>query len=236
MAITHLGLDSSTGTASTTLAIVNGTVAVGDMRRLRSKINGTPTITSISGGNCTTWTKVAGPDTDTNGTAAKHEMWIGTVTNTNSTGKETITITWSATVTGLGIDFICRSFSNGNATTTWARDGAALTFKNNASTTTITYPTGTATNAGELYTGGARCPSGGSYGTPGGTPASGWVTGTDANGNPDIYNLSVGSGSIAPTQSTTATLSYANGVLIIATIPAVTVWDPSVLSQRMSMM
>jgi hypothetical protein len=215
VAITVVGnLDSSTGTATTTLTLT-AAAAIGDVRVLVTKINSaTINVSSLSGGNATSWTKVAGPDNDTNATVARHEIWIGTVANANTSQHETITVTWSASVTGISIDLDCRTFSNGNTATTWARDGAALTFKNNASSTTITYPTGTAAGAGELYVGHARCPSGGSYGTPTGSGAT-WVTTTDANGNPYIYTLSSASGSNAPTQSTTATLSYATGVLLI---------------------
>jgi hypothetical protein len=217
MAITANGsLDSATGTALTALTLT-ATSAVGDVRCFFTKVNSnTITVSSLSGGNATTWTRVAGPSVDTNGTAATHELWIGTCTGAGTTS---ITVTWSATPTGLGTDLDCRTFSNSDTTTTWAKDGSASGFNNNASSTTITYPSLTAAGSGELYIGHARCPSGGTYGTPTGSGDT-WVTATDANGNPYIYTLSSASGTNAPTQSTTATLSHAIGVLIIATIPS----------------
>lgn len=224
MAITVVGsLDSATGTALTTLTLT-AAASVGDVRVLVTVLGSASiNVSSISGGNCGSgWSKVAGPDSDTNGTSKRHEMWIGTVANGNTSGHETITITWSSSTAGLATDLDCRTFTNSNTATTWARDGAALTFKNNVASTTITYPTGTAAGTGELYVGHARCPAGGSYGTPSGTPSSGWVTTTDANGNPYIYNVNVGSGSVAPTQSTSSTVSYATGVLLIAS--STTTW------------
>jgi hypothetical protein len=109
---------------------------------------------------------------------------------------------------------VCQTFTTGNTGTTWARDGSALALLNNSSSTTVTYPTGTAAGTGELYFGHGRCASGASYGQPaGGTEV------TDANGNPTIYLLNAGAGSVSPTHTSAATLSYTIGVLVIATVP-----------------
>lgn len=217
MAITVVGsLDSATGTALTTLTLT-ATAAVGDVRVLVTVLgSSTINVSSISGGNATSWTRVAGPTNDTNGTIKRHEMWIGTVANGNTSGHETITITWASSTAGLATDLDCRTFSNSNTATTWARDGSQSGFNNNASAATITYPSLTAAGSGELYVGHARVPSGGSFGTPTGGGFT-WVTNTDANGNPVIYSVSTGSGTVAPTQSTTASVSHAIGVLLIAT-------------------
>lgn len=224
MAITVIGnLDSVTGTALTTLTVTS-TVAVGDCRVLFVKIgNGLDSVASVSGGNCAasggaagSWARVAGPTVDTNATAHTHEIWLGTVSNTNSTGKETITLTYSLSIVGIGTDLDARAFSSGlGSGTTWAKDGSQSGFNNNASSASITYPSLTAAGSGELYVGHSRTPSGGSYGTPAGGGFT-WVTTTDANGNPYIYSLSTGSGTVAPTQSTSASTSFAIGVLITA--------------------
>jgi hypothetical protein len=217
MAITVIGnLDSSTGTALTSLTLT-ASASVGSVRAFGAKANRTTgNISSLSGGNVTTWSRVAGPTVDTAGTAATHELWIGTCT---SSGTTAITVTWSGTITGISTDLYCRTFDNGNASTTWALDGSAAGFKDNTASTTITYPSLSASGAGELYFAHARCPSGGSYGTPTGQSLT-WVTTTDANGNPYIYTLSSASGTNAPTQSTTSTDSHAIAALIVATIPS----------------
>jgi hypothetical protein len=245
MPITSFAFDSSTGTGTLTLTLSNGTAAaIGSLRRLRAKYaSNTLSISTVAGGNCNIssgagagkWTRILGPTADTNATVNRHEVWIGTASNGNSTGKETITLTWSGTITGIGVDLMCRTFDNGDTTTTWALDGTQQGLVNNASSATITYPSLTAAGAGELATGGARCPSGGSYGTPTGGGFT-WVTATDANGNPDIYSLSAGSGTVAPTQSTTATISHADLVLIVATVPGVAAVRPdlSVIEQSVN--
>lgn len=218
MAITANGtLASVTGTALTSLTLV-ATSAIGDLRVFYSKVNSaTRSVSSLSGGNVTTWTRIAGPSVDTATTAGNHEIWIGICT---SAGTTAITVTWSGSVTGLGTDLDCQTFSFGSALTTWVLDGSQSGFLNNASSATITYPSLIATNGAQLYVGHSRNPSGGTYGTPTGGGFT-WVTQTDANGNTYIYSLSTGPGTVAPTQSSVATLSYAIGALIIAGIPGV---------------
>lgn len=226
MAITANGTVASvTGTALTSLTLA-ATSAIGQVRVFFSKVtSNTITVSGLSGGNCPAsgsgtpgqWTRVAGPSVDTASTIGTHEIWLGVCT---SAGTTAITVTWSGAVTGLAIDLDCQTFSFGDATTIWVKDGAQSGFLNNASTTTVTYPSLTATNAAELYVGHSRNPSGGTYGTPAGGGFT-WVTQTDANGNTFIYSLSTGSGTVAPTQTSTATLSYAIGVLIMVYLPLV---------------
>jgi hypothetical protein len=218
VAITVVGsLDSSTGTAPTTLTLT-AVAAVGDARVFRHKVNSTTiAATALSGGNCTSWTQVAGPTNDNQGTVARHAIWIGTVVNANSSQHETITITWSASISGISVDLDCQTFSNSNTATTWAKDGSASGLVNNASSTTITYPSLTAAGTGELYAGFARASTGGAYGNP-----AGGTSRTDANGNPAIYLLNAGSGTVAPTQTSNATISNCMGVLLIASAGPVT--------------
>lgn len=224
MTITVVGnLDSATGTALTSLTLT-AAAAVGDVRVLVTKLTtSTIGVATVSGGNCdissgasaTRWKSVAGPTNDTAGTVGRHEIWIGVVSNANTSQHETITLTWASSTAGLATDLDCRTFSNGNTATTWARDGTQSGFKDNATSTTITYPTLTAAGSGELAVFKARAPSGGAYGTPSGGGFT-WVTTTDANGNPYIYSVSAGSGTVAPTQTTNSTDSHAIGVLLIA--------------------
>lgn len=209
MAITVVGgLDSATGTALTSLTLT-ASCSVGSVRVFRSKANSTTiSPSSLSGGNVTTWTQGAGPSNDNQGTVARHSIWYGTCT---SAGTTAITVTWSASITGIATDLDCQTFDAGNTATTWARDGSALAIVNNASSTTITYPSGTAAGTGELYVGYARASTGGAYGNP-----TGGTSRTDANGNPAIYLLNAGSGTVAPTQTSNATISNSMGILLIA--------------------
>jgi hypothetical protein len=212
VAITVVGaLDSSTGTAPTTL-VLTAVAAVGDVRVFRHKVNSTTiAATALSGGNCASWTQVAGPTNDNQGTVGRHAIWIGTVANANTSQHETITITWSASITGISVDLDCQTFSNSNTATTWAKDGSASGLVNNTSSTTISYPSLTAAGTGELYVGYARASTGSGYGNP-----AGGTSRTDANGNPAIYLLNAGSGTVAPTQTSAATVSNCMGVLLIA--------------------
>jgi hypothetical protein len=185
--------------------------AVGDVRVFRSSVVSTTVApSSLSGGNCTNWTQGFGPTNDNQGTVRRHSVWYGTVANGNGSGHETITITWSGSISGITADLDCLTFSAGSSSTTWSRDGSALTLVNNASSTTITYPTATAGGTGRVYAGFARASSGGSYGNP-----AGGTSQTDANGNPAIYLLNAGSGSVAPTQTSNATISNTAGLLLL---------------------
>ena len=218
-------LDSATGTALTSLTLT-AAASLGAIRICHFKwASATQTVATVSGGNC----PASGSGTpgawalavayyDNGSTVNRHEIWYGTVTNANATQKESISWTSSGSLTGLGTDLSNRTFDWGNTAIIWKHDSAAGTgTRNNTSSTTITYPSVTALHGSEVAVYKARAPSGSGYGAPGGTPASGWVTATDANGNPYIYNLSVGSGTVAPTQTSAATTSNTIGALFIAT-------------------
>lgn len=213
MAITSVGsVDAAVGTALTTLTLAVA-AAIGDVRILTTKLNSsTINVSSVAGGNVATWTKVQGPTNDTNGTIARHEMWIGTVANGNTSGHETITVTWSSSVTGIADDFDCKTLTNSNTATTWAMDGTQSGLNNNASSTTVTFPTLTAAGNGEAYVGYARCPSSASYSSPVSCTVE-----TDIDGNPFVVNLNVSAGSITPTAlANVATFSYSTAVLLVA--------------------
>jgi hypothetical protein len=197
------------GTGVTTLSI--NPTAVGNGVALYVKIpDAVSHVTSVIGGNCAWTGPIAGPTVDTSGTPHTHETWLGTA---SATGAQTVTVANSA---ASAMDLDAQQANSGlGATTVWARDGAALTFKNNASSTTITYPTGTPTTSA-WYVGHGRTPSG--AGLSGAT--SGYVYTTDANGNQFINHPSV-SGATAPTgTSSGATTSFCMGVLIVASLPA----------------
>jgi Concanavalin A-like lectin/glucanases superfamily/IPT/TIG domain len=161
------------------------------------------------------WQRVADPVVDTYSTPHTHEMWLGTVTATGST---IITVTNSG---GTVMDLCGQEGSSGlGASTTWSRDGTQQGFRNNATSTTVTYPTLTpAASAWACYHG--RCPNGSSYS---GTTA-GYVSTTDANGNQFINNPVVSAGTSPTSTSSVSTPSFCIGVLIaaVASAPAPTV-------------
>lgn len=207
MAITAVGtLASNTG--ALTLAVSPATI--GNCLVVFIKVpSATATLTGISGGGCTSWLLLSGPVVDTNTTAHTHYFYRGVVT---TTGASTITITLSA---GTAADIDSQEFTAGSTAATWALDGTQSGFLNNATSTTIAYPSLTPSSTG-LYVGHSRVPSGLSY-----TGPTGYVAQVDLNSNPYIYNTSV-SATAAPTQGDTASSnSFSAAVIVVATVPAV---------------
>ena len=130
--ITPVGtLISSTGTALATLAVTPKTL--GDVLVVFAEVDAATTLSSVSGGGVTTWTKgvqfagSSGVDT---------EIWFGKVT---STGCFTVTFSWSSSVSGRSVEYGAQEFSAGRgASTTWTLDKAGTS--NGASSTTVPFP------------------------------------------------------------------------------------------------
>ncbi len=141
--ITAVGsLVSAHGVALTTLAVSPKTV--GDVMVV-GIMGQTLSVSSISGGGVTTWKKAAqfqgaeGNDV---------ELWYGTVT---STGASTITFSWSGTLSN-GIEYCAQEYTAGlGSATVWAADKTGTV--NGASSTSVPFPSLTATGSGELYVG-----------------------------------------------------------------------------------
>ncbi|HLN42637.1 MAG TPA: IPT/TIG domain-containing protein, partial [Acidimicrobiales bacterium] len=179
---------SSSGAGDTTLPVT--THNVGDVLVVSAEPGAaTPTLSSISGGGVTTWTKgVAFAGTVT---TRDVEIWYGTVT---ATAAATITFNWSSALGSQVSDYSAQEFTAGlGAGAVWTADGSGHS-DNTVSSTTVTYPPLTPSGSGELYFGFADMPS---------APSAGATTGFSypptANGNQVAFNPATGSGLISPT-------------------------------------
>jgi RHS repeat-associated protein len=105
------------------------------------------TVSSLSGGGVTTWTKATG---FTGSPGFDQELWYGKVT---TPGASIITPTWSGSIAGREVEYATQEFSSASgSSTTWAVDHSG-TQDNPTSSTTITYPSLSPTGSGELYFG-----------------------------------------------------------------------------------
>src|SRR6266702_4456930 len=191
--------------------LVMSPAAVGNAIALYVKIpDGVHVVTSVVDTKNASWQRVADPNVDGGSIPHTHEVWLGTVTATGST---TITVTNSG---GTVMDLDGQEASSGLGTSTaWSRDGTQQGFRNNAASTTVTYPTLTpAASAWACYH--ARGPNASSYS---GTTA-GYTSTTDANGNQFINNPVVSSATSPTSTANASTPSHCIGVLIKAAASA----------------
>jgi hypothetical protein len=218
-------LASNIATGATTLAHTNN--AVGNVLILGTKVTSTTiTVSTVTGGGATNWVKIAGSNNDG---SRSQELWMGTVT---TTGAQTITLTFSASVAAIAVDLGAQEFSSSLGTAAiWMAETSS--FLNNGASTTVTWPTlAPHVRASELYVGQARIPS---AGTLSGLTA-GFTSQVDANGNPFIYGLDV-TASVSPTQTDSS--SAANATLAVLITDAgwlvlqsnLGALDPGVISQ-----
>ncbi|HSX37021.1 MAG TPA: hypothetical protein VLG13_02805, partial [Patescibacteria group bacterium] len=141
--ISHVNKWSNSGSAVTTVSV--SPASVGNLLVFYSWATNNVTVSSVSGGGVTNWTKV---NSDTSGGGKGNiEMWRGVVT---TAGSGTITVTYSG---GAGTnEIVAQEFSMGSSNGTWAVDTSG-TSVSSTNQTTINYPSLTATNASELYAG-----------------------------------------------------------------------------------
>jgi hypothetical protein len=149
---------TNSSTASTTLSVTP--VNVGDELVYDGSLSkASDTITGISGGGVTTWTRVnalAG-----NGTANRVEEWMGTVT---TTGSSSITVTYNSFPSAYE-DAVTEFTAVGvGAFTTWGIDSSSTQLNASASTT-ISYPSITSEGNAEVYIGYADPQNAGSAGS-----------------------------------------------------------------------
>ena len=162
------------------------------------------TVTSVSGGGVTTWTRAVQFDGSVGG---DEELWYGKVT---TVGASTVTFTWSSSVSGDANEYGAQEFSAGlGASTVWATDKTGT--GNGASSTSVPYPTLTPSAAGELYFGYSLVANTAAAGT-----ASGFTYVVTAEANSVAYDTDV-TGAVSPvaTQSPAGT-SSAVGMLLSA--------------------
>ncbi len=201
------GLDSKAGNGTTTLSV--SPQHVGDLMTLAIKIcSPTVSVSSVSGGGVTSWTKAVGPYTAYKDTEL--EIFTGVV---STKGSSTITVTFSASVRSVYVGLAAREFSGSAGTsTTWALDtGAGIA---NASSSTVTFPKLTPSTTGELYFGYAALANTGSAGT---TPGFTYATTVDA----DLVTYDTGvMGTVQPSaRQSPAGVSGAVAILVGATGP-----------------
>jgi len=196
---------SGSGSDDTTLAVTTHNVGDVLVATAEPGLSTTPSITSISGGGVTTWTKGASFVGSTQ--ARDVEIWYGTVT---ATGPGTITFNWSSSVAALTPEYSSEEFTAGlGAGAVWTLDKSGHS-DNTASVTTVTYPSLTPTAGGELYYGFADVPT-----TPAAGSTAGFTYTTTANFNQVAYNPNSGTGAIQPTSTQlTADPSVAVGIFL----------------------
>jgi hypothetical protein len=178
----------------------------------------TLTVTSIVGGGVTVWNyaiRYVGV-----GEPRAYEIWYGVVT---MTGPSTITFNLSSPNSGSTAEYEAQEFNAAGlgAGTIWTFDTANT--KENASSTTLTYPSLTPARAGELYFGFVDMPS---PPNPSGTPA-GFTFINTADANQVAYNAV--SGAVSPMSSqAVANLSSSVAVLLgVQPPPSVTSISPT---------
>jgi YD repeat-containing protein len=141
-------LQDASGSGQSTLSV--DPQHVGDALVLGVEISGTlsTTVTSVSGGGAT-WQKITDSGSDAYA-GIDGELWVGTVT---TTGSSTITVSYSASVSSQWIVLAAQEYSSSaGASTTWDVDTSGDSH-NDTSSTTVTFPSLTPSDDGELYVG-----------------------------------------------------------------------------------
>ena len=168
-----------------------GPQVTGDVLLVSVDSHATLGVTSVSGGDVTTWKRA------TQFVSARGhdiELWFGIVT---STGPAQITFTWpSPGVAGFWTEYTSQEFTAGlGATTAWSIDNGQAGTLNGASSTVVPYPTLTPTAPGDLYYGYAGMPNSPSVGS-----SSGFTYEVTEGQNIIAYNTDV-TGKVSPTAS-----------------------------------
>jgi hypothetical protein len=141
--ISYVNSWSTSGTGVTSLA--DSPTSVGNLVVLYSHATNNVSVTGISGGGVTNWTKVTS-NTNTTG-QGNNEMWRGVVTGS---GSSTINVTYSAAAGANEIT--AQEFTMGSSSGTWAVDTSGTAI-NSGSQTIVNYPSLTPMSSSELYTG-----------------------------------------------------------------------------------
>jgi hypothetical protein len=186
---------SSTVSLTGTLGV--SPVNLGDLMTLAIFASKGNTITSVSGGGVTTWSRIIGANSE--------ELWRGVVT---TTGASTITVTVS-TPSGPTIELAAQEWTTGSATGSWVIDTSGTI--SNASSTTVTYPSLTPQSTKDLYVGYAI---GNSTMSAGSTSGFTYLTGASAS-NQGVYNTTT-----STTSQPTATQSSAGTSIAVAALIA----------------
>ncbi len=160
---------------------------------------------SVQGGGVATWHQASAPTSGQN----DEEIWWGEVTTTGSNIPLYVSGIPGAQLWSAEID----EFSSGLSSPTWAQINSSVV--TNGSSTTVAFPSLTATANNQLYVGCAE--GGGSTISAGSTSGYTYTpqNGTGANPAAFCYNLNLSSGTTSPTCSqASAGVSYATGVIL----------------------
>lgn len=198
-AVTNVNDWHNNGVSLATLNVSPATT--GNLMALAVEITSTSyNVTSVSGGGVTNWHLVKA-----NNGSAHEEIWEGTVT---STGASTITVAYSGTP-GVNVDLDAEEFTAGlGAGTNWFVTASGAV--NNGTSTTLTYPSLTATQTNGLYWGYGRSAATGSGGSTSGFNYT--VTGST---NVVAYNPSMAAGiTYSPTANNSGTV-LSDGIAMI---------------------
>jgi hypothetical protein len=205
-------LYTASGTGLTTLS-VNPTT-IGDCLIFGPTHGQTgSTITSVSGGHCASWTRIAGPVVATGYVATIPELWVGVCNAIGSAANITI----AGANLGPGSQrLVAQQFTTGQgAASTWIADGSPSNFEQDSTASaTVVWPTLTPTGTNRMYFGRGTVSS--TANTTGQT--AGYTVALDAGSNPFFYNPSV-----TGVQSPTCTQATANRY----TITAVLIYSPA---------
>ncbi len=194
-------------TSLATLAVSPHTV--GNLMILSVDTNNNTTVATVSGGGVTNWTLVHAVTDGFN--AQRQELWRGSV---STTGASTITVTYTVTP-GTTTELVAQEFTAGlGANTNWSVTSANH-YSFTGSSTTVTFPSLTAAQSGELYWGYTGIPY-----TPtiGSTP--GFTYKITGNGNFVTYDTNALAGiTYAPTATqSSAGTSLGEALLISASL------------------
>ena len=198
---THIGTDQLAA-GNITGSSFTHTTAVGTVNDLRLfalliEKSTSVSISSLSGGGVTTWTKAEGPYTSPSGYSM--ELWYGPITGTGTT----LTVTLSASLSSAFCDRYQIDFRSNNAGpyTFTVKDHNGISA---SVATDCPFPSLMSVNSGELYFGlewTSRTAVNGS--------SSGFVYNQDSGGNPYIWNLDLaGSTAYQPDETQSPASSY----------------------------
>jgi hypothetical protein len=219
-AATPVGTLAFKAAAGTTTLAVSPQHA-GDLLALVVKVDSsTVTVSSVSGGGVSAWSRAEGPYTGYAGHDL--EIWMGPV---GTTGASTVTVGYSSSVASVYTGLAVQEFSAAGSTPVWTVDtGAGIS---DASSTTTTFPKLTPGGTGELYFGYAAVANSASAGS-----TSGFTYATTSDGDVSTYDTSVSAAAQPTAKQSPAGVSGAVGVLITATsttssTPTVTALSPT---------
>ena len=207
-------VESYSNSAQTTLAIADA--AIGDLVVITADVTSpTITLTGVSCDKTDTMIQAVAPVYDAT-VANSQSMWLG---RRNATGTGTITFTYSTTIGTTGVQRVYQQFhSDRPVGNPWVLEDSSGVVR--AAATAGVFPTLNALGSGKLYVGLLAVVSG----YTAGSTTGGWVWQTDTYLDNNLYNLSVGPGSVVP--PTTATGTSQKCVALGAIIAEPALWLP----------